>query len=108
LYQAGVRFNVDTMPNEFGLDIQRIRAPGGGVLMLMEDPLLSRMGNQYAGMMFVVDMANVALVQEEDGQTTLETAIQNPGEDCVKDQYISRFGLECLNTETHGFWFFYS
>lgn len=90
----------------YGIAITQYLSPHGTV-DIIRDWLLEHAGSvnntsYFGGYAFAVKLEDLVYRYLRNRDVTLETDIQHPGDDFVKDQYICEVGLEIHNEMKHG------
>jgi len=90
----------------YGVQIAQYLSPHG-TINLVKDVLLEYQNSAsstsyWGGYAYGVELENLAYRYLQNRDVTLETEIQNPGDDVYKDQYIAEIGLEFRLEKTMG------
>ena len=93
------KMEVDNMSKEYGLSIMRYES-AHGTLKIVREPLFE--GAVYGKMAVALDLEQIKYRPLNGRDTQLDTNIQLPDEDKVKDQYITEAGFMLKLPKTHG------
>ncbi len=78
-----------------------------GTVNLIKDVALEHAGavsntSYYGGYAFAIELEDVVYRFLQNRDIQMETDIQHPGDDSLKDQYIAEVGCEFHNEKKHG------
>jgi hypothetical protein len=99
---------LQTFPKDktYGIAISQYLSPHGTVNLVKELMLENAGGvsstSNYGGYAFAIELEDVTYRYLANRDVTMETDIQNPGDDFYKDQYICEVGMEFHNEQKHG------
>ena len=90
----------------YGIAISQYLSPHGTVNLVKELMLENAGGvsstSNFGGYAFAIELEDVVYRYHTNRDVTMETDIQNPGDDFYKDQYICEIGMEFHNEQKHG------
>lgn len=92
-------FRITGQENVFGMNITTVQTPFGALDLSMH-PLLKEVA-AYEDWIFVVDLAHV--VQKVMEPLFLESNIQSPGQDSLKEQFRAKYGLKLKFAQAFGY-----
>jgi len=99
---------LQTFPKDktYGIAISQYLSPHGTVNLVKELMLENAGGVSntgfYGGYAFAIELEDCVYRYLQNRDVTMETDIQNPGDDFYKDQYICEVGMEFHNEQKHG------
>jgi hypothetical protein len=99
---------LQTFPKDktYGIAISQYLSPHGTVNLVKELMLENAGGvastSNYGGYAYAIELEDVVYRYLQNRDVTMETDIQNPGDDFFKDQYICEVGMEFHHEEKHG------
>lgn len=99
---------LQTFPKDktYGIAISQYLSPHGTVNLVKELMLENAGGvsstSYFGGYAFAIELEDCVYRYLTNRDVTMETDIQNPGDDFYKDQYICEVGMEFHNEQKHG------